>query len=58
MYSMLKGDRPHRPAHPEISDGIWNMIEKCWHHIPSQRMSIGEVVGILVAELTLPGTCP
>ena len=51
MYSMLKGDRPPRPNHQEVSDRIWYMIERCWHVVPSERMSIGEVIVLLETEL-------
>lgn len=51
MYSMLKGDRPRRPNLHKVSDAIWYMIERCWQSLPSQCMSIGEVVELLVAEL-------
>ena len=51
MYSMLKGDRPDRPNDQGITDVIWRMVEQCWDFIPSQRMSSGEVVRLLVEEL-------
>ena len=50
-YSMLSGARPPRPNHHEVSDRIWSMVERCWHTVPSRRMSIEEVVGLLEAEL-------
>ncbi|KAF9651178.1 kinase-like protein [Thelephora ganbajun] len=50
-YSMLNGDRPPRPDHPEVSDRVWYMIERCWNRIPSERMSIGGAVDLLEAEL-------
>jgi len=50
-YSMLSGDRPLRPNHREISDRVWHLIERCWHNVPSERMSVGEVVTLLETEL-------
>jgi hypothetical protein len=50
-YSMVNGARPSRPNHHEISDRIWRTVERCWHTVPSRRMSIEEVVGLLEAEL-------
>jgi hypothetical protein len=50
-YSMLSGARPPRPNHHEISDRVWYMIERCWDNVPLKRMSIGEVVSLLEAEL-------
>ncbi|KAF9645215.1 kinase-like protein [Thelephora ganbajun] len=48
-YSMLTGDRPSQPDNHEISDRLWDMIERCWDSMPSKRMSVGEVVGLLEA---------
>lgn len=50
-YSMLNGARPPWPNHHEISDRVWYMVERCWHNVPSKRMSVGEVVDLLEAEL-------
>lgn len=50
-YSMLDGLRPPRPNDPELSDQIWEMINRCWDNVPSQRMTIADVVSVLEAEL-------
>ena len=51
MYSMSGGARPPRPHDPELSDRIWDMIDRCWSNIPSQRITIPEAVSILETEL-------
>lgn len=40
-------ERPPRPAHQELSDELWEMIEKCWQKDPSQRPAIQEIVVFL-----------
>ena len=40
-------ERPPRPTHPELSDKLWELIEKCWRRDPSQRPAIQEVVKFL-----------
>ena len=50
-YAMLTGHRPPRTSHHEISDHLWDVVERCWHIMPSQRMSIGEAVTRLEIEL-------
>lgn len=50
-HSMLKGCRPPRPNHHDVSDQLWYMIERCWHVTPSQRMSIREAADLLEAAL-------
>ncbi|KAF9644623.1 kinase-like protein [Thelephora ganbajun] len=49
-YLILKGDRPPRPDHHEISDRLWDIIERCWDSVPSKRMSVTEVVNLLEIE--------
>ena len=40
-------ERPPRPGHQELSDQLWEMIQKCWQTNPSQRPTIREVVKFL-----------
>ena len=48
---MLKGRRPGRPDHPELSDRVWKVIKGCWKANPAQRKTIAEVVTALEAEV-------
>lgn len=52
MHAMLNGDRPSRRNDHEISDRVWYMIQRCWHSVPSRRMSVREAVDLLEIELT------
>ncbi|KAF9651701.1 kinase-like protein [Thelephora ganbajun] len=51
IHLLANGTRPLRPLHPELSDEVWNMIEKCWHNDPAHRLSIKDVLAILRAEI-------
>ena len=51
VYSMLKGRRPTRPDHPQLSDLVWKVIKGCWKSNPAQRMTIAEVVTTLDIEV-------
>ena len=51
VYSMLRGHRPGRPAHPELSDRVWKVIKGYWKSNPSRRKTMTEVVNVLEAEL-------
>jgi len=51
VYSMLKGRRPARPNHRELSDRVWKMIRQCWKANPAQRVTIAEIVTALEAEV-------
>ena len=49
---MVKGGhRWPRPKNRHLSDGMWEMIERCWDNVPYQRPTITEVIAILEAEL-------
>jgi len=50
-YRMLSGVRPPRPNHNEMSDRVWYVVERCWHNVPSERMSAGEAFDLLETEL-------
>jgi hypothetical protein len=39
--------RPSRPINQELTDQLWEMIERCWREEPSQRPTIREVVALL-----------
>lgn len=53
---MLKGRRPARPDHSELSDCVWEMIKGCWKGDPTRRKSMSEVVAILEAEVKTRGS--
>lgn len=47
---LVGGDRPRRPQHPELSDRVWNTIEKCWDRDPLRRLPIGTAFAIIREE--------
>jgi serine/threonine protein kinase len=51
ILSVFQNERPSRPAHPQVSDRVWNMIQRCWNEDPFNRMTAAEVVDVLEAEL-------
>ena len=60
---MLKGGRPLRRSHNEISDRVWHVIERCWDNEPSKRMLVWEAANFLEAETrgtggSLPSLAP
>lgn len=40
ILAVMNGDRPKRSRYPQISQHIWNMLEKCWNVDPSQQPSM------------------
>lgn len=51
IHAMSGGARPPRPRDSELSDRVWDVINRCWANTPSQRMTIAEVVSVLEGEL-------
>jgi len=49
---MVKGRRPGRPNHPELSNRSWKLIKGCWKSDPARRKTIAEVVDVIEAELS------
>ena len=43
VVAVLRGDRPSRPEHPSFTDGLWRLIQRCWHQDPHLRPEIPEV---------------
>ena len=39
-----------QPDHPELSEEVWDMIEKCLEAEPSCRLTVAEVEAVLEAE--------
>jgi len=50
---MLKGRRPDRPDHPELSDHVWKVIKGCWKENPAKRKTMAQVVTALEAVVSL-----
>ncbi|KAF9793044.1 kinase-like domain-containing protein [Thelephora terrestris] len=52
ILSVFRNDRPPRPVHPEVTDRVWNVIERCWDKDPLNRMTAAEVVDVFDNELS------
>ncbi|KXN81417.1 Serine/threonine-protein kinase HT1 [Leucoagaricus sp. SymC.cos] len=42
--SQYKPDRPNKTAAPELTDGIWHIMQDCWSKDPSRRPEVGTVI--------------
>ena len=51
LFSVFRNERPPRPDHPEVTDRVWDMIERCWNKDPFNRMTAAEVIDVLEAQL-------
>ncbi|KAJ6450245.1 kinase-like domain-containing protein [Mycena sanguinolenta] len=63
MTDVLGGIRPARPlasmTRGELSDAVWDCMEKCWAHVPSERPTMYEVANTFrEAEVKVFGIAP
>ncbi|KAF9651818.1 hypothetical protein BDM02DRAFT_3109881 [Thelephora ganbajun] len=43
----MKGERPQRPVNdqePGFSNGVWDLVQRCWAQDPDERSIIDDVV--------------
>ena len=43
MAKVLSGERPERPKHSILTDGLWNLTQRCLDQNPQRRPEITEV---------------
>jgi len=61
VYAVMQGNRPPRPNHPALTDGLWKLMQRCWdqdrHNRP--RMSeVSQALGPPILPSTLQRTRP
>jgi len=44
--AIIRGDRPERPVHRELTDGLWQLMQDCWTHDPYSRPNMLEVLDV------------
>ena len=37
MQGIVQGERPPRPIHPGLTEGLWELIQQCWGPTVQQR---------------------
>lgn len=42
--AIMRGERPERPAHPGLTNPLWELIERCWGESPGGRPEMEDVV--------------
>jgi hypothetical protein len=66
VYKVIQGERPVIPANASevgISEGLWQLLVKCWNHSCTERPEINEILqhlsqepalGLIFPHLNLP----
>ena len=54
VVSIIHGDRPPRPTHPSLIDGLWELVQRCWDRDLRKRPQILEVLQALNSLISIP----
>ena len=49
-FAIISGKRPSRPIHPDLTEELWKLIQRCWYQDPYSRPEISEVFKVLSGE--------
>ena len=44
MSAIAGGERPSRPTHPDLGDGLWALTQECWNQEALIRPSVLEIM--------------
>ena len=53
MKSIMDGERPMRPNHPDLTESLWTLTQKCWADEARDRPKMWEVIKVLKELLAL-----
>ena len=53
MLAITQGKRPQRPTHPDFTENLWALIQRCWDEDPHSRPKASEVSQALLTLLVL-----
>ena len=54
VVSIIHGDRPPRPTHPSLTDGLWELMQRCWDRDICKRPQILEALQALNSLIPIP----
>jgi len=43
MLSIMGGERPPRPSHPQLTSNLWALMQRCWDKNPASRPEVSVV---------------
>ena len=44
---IMNGNRPGRSDHPDFTESLWTLTQRCWSQEPQDRPDIQEVIEVL-----------
>jgi len=52
--AVMQGDRPPRPDNPTLTDGLWELMKRCWDQVREKRPRMSEVLQVLDSPIPSP----
>ena len=49
-FAIMRGKRPPRPTHPDLTEQLWTLIQCCWYQNPYSRPEVSRVSKVLSGE--------
>ena len=49
--AIMRGERPPRPVHPGFTDGLWELMQRCWSQESNLRPDTPEILQVLESLL-------
>ena len=44
MLAIVGGERPSRPDHPALTDGLWTLTQRCWDQEVRRRPQVSQIL--------------
>ena len=47
LVAIMDGRRPSRPTHSNFTEGLWELVQRCWHQNHHLRPGVSEVLEVV-----------
>ena len=44
--AIIRGEHPPRPNHPDLTDALWRLMQRCWAQEPHLRPEMAQVLQV------------
>ena len=56
ISNIMKGKRPPRPVHLDLTTELWELMQRCWDQEPRSRPEMSEVLRVLLNSSVFPSS--
>ena len=53
IYKIVTGMRPERPDHPNLTNQLWKLTQRCWAEKPQDRPQIDSAIELLSVSFSI-----